>query len=89
MLFVLILKCLYFMIFLFVPSSKFKSQINLNIFSLLLYPITGKGLSYLKSLLDEKNERISNLKDRIDYSNKLKNELNNRKSTRNIILLPI
>ena len=37
--------------------------------------------SYLKSLLDEKNERISNLKDRIDYSNKLKNELNNRKST--------
>lgn len=31
--------------------------------------------SYLNSLLDEKNERLSNVQDRIDYSNKLKHEV--------------
>lgn len=37
--------------------------------------------AYLNSLLTKKNERISNLKDRIDYSIKLKNEIINKKST--------
>ena len=37
--------------------------------------------SYLDSLRNEKNERVSNVKERIAYSKKLKNGLTNKKST--------